>query len=45
MNFSRVGMGCQGLNVEIALNGRVLMKTEVFEKRVFEQTVPFKLTK
>ena len=33
------------LDVEIALNDRELAKTEVFEKRVFEQTTPIKLGK
>ena len=30
------------LNAEFALNGRELVKAEVFEKRVFEQTAPLK---
>ena len=30
------------LHVEIALNNRELVKAEVFEKRVFEQTAPLK---
>ena len=32
-------------NVEFSLNDRELVKTEVFEKRVFEQTTPSKRTK
>ena len=31
------------LHVEFPLNNRELVKAEVFEKRVFEQTTPFKL--
>ena len=31
------------LHVEFPLNKRELFKAEVFEKRVFEQTTPFKL--
>ena len=30
------------VHVELALNNRALVKAEVFEKRVFEQTTPFK---
>ena len=33
------------LHVEFPLNNRELVKAEVFEKRVFEQTTPFKLRK
>ena len=33
------------LPVEFPLNNRELVKAEVFEKRVFEQTTPFKLRK
>ena len=31
------------LRIEFALNNREMVKAEVFEKRVFEQTTPFKL--
>ena len=33
------------LHVEFPQNNRELVKAEVFEKRVFEQTTPFKLRK
>ena len=33
------------LHVEFPLNNRELVKAEVFEKRVFEQTTPFELRK
>ena len=33
------------LHVEFPQNNRELVKAEVFEKRVFEQTAPFKLRK
>ena len=33
------------LHVEFPLNNRELVKAEVFDKRVFEQTTPFKLRK
>ena len=33
------------LHVEFALNNREVVKAEVFEKRVFEQTTPFKRRK
>ena len=33
------------LHVEFPLNNRELVKAEVFEKRVFEQTTPFKSIK
>ena len=33
------------LHVEFPQNNRELVKAEVFEKRVFEQTAPFKRTK
>ena len=33
------------LHVEFPLNNRELVEAEVFEKRVFEQTTPFKLRK
>ena len=33
------------LHVEFPKNNRELVKAEMFEKRVFEQTTPFKLRK
>ena len=33
------------LKVEFAMNDKELVKTKVFEKRVFEQTAPLKRTK